>query len=103
MKRLCTVLLVGLLCFAGCTEARLRVVEGQELQASEQQSLYEQMQHATPDQGMSVKVYWTPSGTRYHKDAACSYLKNSKNVMSGTLDVAINQGADLPCSRCAGG
>ena len=105
MKRLALIVLVLLLMLAACSEQESDVLRGQALTPEEQKSLYDQRLEQDPEPGVSGKgvVYWTPSGTKYHKDIACSYIKNAEKVLSGTLSEAVNHGADSPCSRCAGG
>ena len=104
MKRVVLVLLLLLLCLSACTPQGVYVHNGENLSPEEQQSLYDERaeQDTLPqNQGTDV-VYWTSGGSKYHKDPACSYLKNAKQVFSGTLARAANYGADSPCSRCAG-
>lgn len=105
MKRAMLGLLVLLLCLSACTQQGIHVHNGENLSPEEQQSLYEARleQESEPEiEGQGV-VYWTSNGSKYHKNPACSYLKNAKQVLSGTLAEAANYGADSPCSRCAGG
>lgn len=45
--------------------------------------------------------YWTESGAKYHKWADCGHLKNSTNILSGTLEEAIDAGKEGLCSSCA--
>lgn len=45
--------------------------------------------------------YWTESGTKYHKWSDCGHLKNSANIISGTLDEAHEAGKEDLCSSCA--
>ena len=105
MRRLLILLLACLLVFSGCAATGMTVQEGETLSREEQKSLYDQRVEQQPEPEISGKgeVYWTPSGSKYHKDPACSYLSNSKQILSGTLAQAANHGADSPCSRCAGG
>ena len=49
-----------------------------------------------------VECYFVSgSGEVYHTRADCSYLKNSKNVMSGTLADASAAGKTRLCSACS--
>ena len=42
-------------------------------------------------------VYWTKSGKVYHTDPDCRYIRNSANVLSGTVE---ESGKDKICSSC---
>ena len=48
----------------------------------------------------SVTVYWTASGTKYHTHRDCGSLKNSTNVISGTLEEALEAEKEGLCKRC---
>lgn len=48
------------------------------------------------------KVYWVPNGKSYHSTDECVALLKSKEICSGTLDEAIEEGKDDPCSKCVG-
>ena len=105
MRKACIVLLLLLFVFAACSEqSGIEVVSGEVLSPEEQQSLYEArtQQNAALDVSVKGKVYWTESGSKYHKDPNCSYLKNAKELQSGTAAEAVNHGASEPCSRCGG-
>lgn len=45
-------------------------------------------------------VFWSLSGTIWHKSADCSYLSNSKEVYHGTLEDAKLEGKERECTRC---
>ena len=45
-------------------------------------------------------VYWTSGGSVWHTSRECSYIKNSKNILSGTVDEAISSGKKQLCSSC---
>ena len=47
----------------------------------------------------ATKVYVTPSGSKYHKDKACTLIAKSKNVQELTLTAAKEKYE--PCSKCA--
>ena len=47
-----------------------------------------------------VTVYYTESGTVWHKSADCSALKKSKNVIVGTQDEANAAGKERACKKC---
>ncbi len=105
MRKACIVLLLVLFAFAACSEqSGIEVVSGEVLSPEEQQSLYEARteQQSEPDVSVKGKVYWSKNGTKYHKDPKCSYLKNAKELQSGTAAEAANHGASGPCSRCGG-
>lgn len=46
---------------------------------------------------VSGTVYFTESGEVYHKSKDCSYLKKSKNILTGDISEVSNRRA---CSRC---
>jgi competence protein ComEC len=46
--------------------------------------------------------YWTKSGSVWHLTPNCSYLRNSKNIISGTVKDALLAEKTKPCSRCCG-
>lgn len=106
MRRTCLILCVLLLVLTGCSQfGGHEPSQGKALSPEEQQSLYEERleQDGEPNVSARGTVYWTASGTKYHRDPGCSYLKNAKEVLSGTVAQATNHGASLPCSRCSGG
>lgn len=105
MKRFVLVLLVFALALVGCSAQRIRTENGEELGRDEQQSLYDARLELQSEADISAKgtVYWTQSGTKYHRDPACSYIKNAKELHFGTVAEAANHGASNPCSRCGGG
>ncbi len=45
-------------------------------------------------------VYWTESGSVWHKSAECGYLRKSKGTLSGAVSEAIDAGKEKPCSSC---
>ena len=45
-------------------------------------------------------VFWTPSGTLWHATYECSYLSKSKEIYHGSVDLAMLDGKERPCSRC---
>ena len=47
----------------------------------------------------AIKVFVTPSGTKYHKDKACTLIAKSKNVQEMTITDAKEKYE--PCSKCA--
>lgn len=53
--------------------------------------------------GNAAAAYWTPNGKSYHFSSNCTSLKRSKNILSGTLQEALNAGKKDPCNLCAGG
>lgn len=106
MRRFYIMSLLLLLVLAGCrAPSKVEASGGEVLSPEEQQSLYEQRveQEGEPNTAHRGTVYWTPSGTKYHKDPDCSYIQNAKQLQSGTVAQATNHGASEPCSRCTGG
>ncbi len=47
-----------------------------------------------------VTVYYTESGSVWHKSADCSALKKSKNVIEGTQEQAESEGKERACKKC---
>ena len=47
--------------------------------------------------------YWTPNGTTWHADRDCYHIKDSENVITGTMERAIEEGKTHGCSSCTGG
>ena len=45
-------------------------------------------------------VYWTSGGSVWHTRYDCSYIKNSQNILSGTVEEAIANGKKQLCSSC---
>ena len=45
-------------------------------------------------------VFWSLSGTIWHKSADCSYLSNSKEVYHGSIEDAKLEGKVRECTRC---
>ena len=45
------------------------------------------------------KVYWTETGSRYHKTEKCVTLKNAKRIFSGSLENGKLNGR-TPCKVC---
>lgn len=104
MRRFCFICLAFFLLLSGCAAKGVTFVKGETLSHAEQQSLYESRieQQGEPDVSGKGEVYFTPSGTKYHKDPDCSYLSGAKQVLSGSIAEAVNHGAKSPCSRCGG-
>lgn len=46
-------------------------------------------------------VYWVKSGDIYHTSSECSYLNNTENLSSGSVEAAFENGHIDLCSRCA--
>ena len=106
MRRLCVMMCALLLIFAGCSmQQETEISSGEPLSFEEQQSLYQERldQQREPNVNAKDTVYWTSGGSKYHKDAHCSYSANAKELQSGTVAQAVNYGASEPCSRCAQG
>ena len=45
-------------------------------------------------------VYWTDSGSVYHRDPNCRHLTKAEKVKSGYIGNAEMYGKDRPCSVC---
>lgn len=52
------------------------------------------------DENVGDEVYWTESGGVWHLYRDCGHLKNSQNVLSGTVADAEEAGKDHVCSSC---
>lgn len=52
---------------------------------------------------LSCTAYWTAGGGSYHFSQNCTSLKRSKNIISGTLQEALDEGKTDPCNLCAEG
>ena len=52
------------------------------------------------DLNVGNEVYWTESGGVWHLYRDCGHLKNSQNVLSGTVADAEEAGKDHVCSSC---
>jgi hypothetical protein len=104
MRRAYLVCLVLLLLLCGCSDGGVSFVNGETLSHAQQESLYESrvQESEEPEIGEKGVVYYTPNGTKYHKDPECSYLRNAKQLFSGSVAEAVNHGAESPCSRCGG-
>lgn len=48
------------------------------------------------------KVFWVPNGKSYHSTKDCVALLKSKEICSGSLQEAKEEGKDDPCSKCVG-
>lgn len=56
---------------------------------------------AVEDEIIENPCYWTPNGKTWHTDRDCHYIKNSKDVISGSVEQAKNEGKTSLCSACA--
>ena len=46
-------------------------------------------------------VYWTKGGEVWHLFKDCGHLKNSKSILSGSVEDAIENGKEKVCSACS--
>ncbi len=97
--------LLWVVLFVGCASGGVVEHDGTELTPDQLESIYQSRVEENPDPELTVKgtVYFSASGTKYHLDPECTYLKRASQVYSGTVAEAANHGADSPCSRCGGG
>ena len=51
--------------------------------------------------GLPAVCYYTEKGGKWHASADCRYLKNSADILSGSVESAVLAGKDQPCSGCA--
>ena len=61
----------------------------------------EPIENTPPNIGENEMVYWTESGTKYHIYRDCQSLKNSENVLSGTLSEAKESKKAECCKYCS--
>lgn len=45
-------------------------------------------------------VYWTKSGSVWHSYADCGHIKNSNNIISGSVEEAVSEGKSHLCKSC---
>ena len=45
-------------------------------------------------------VYWVKNGEVWHISVNCSSLSRSKNILSGTVETAMDAGKERGCKRC---
>ena len=51
----------------------------------------------TPEE---IVVYWVKNGEVWHVRASCASLSRSKNILSGTIEEALDAGKPRVCKRC---
>lgn len=74
-------------------------LSGEELEALQEKLLEEKNRPRELQE--DAECYYSATGSVYHKDKNCSYLKNAKVILAGTIEEAQAAGALRPCSRCA--
>ena len=47
-------------------------------------------------------VYWTESGSVWHKSGSCNHIKSNPNLFAGTVTEAKKAGKSHACSQCYG-
>ncbi len=52
------------------------------------------------DSAENGEVYWTEGGEVWHLTENCSSLSRSKNILSGSVEAAIDAGKERACMRC---
>jgi hypothetical protein len=57
-------------------------------------------QEAEEDNNETNIYYYTESGTKWHIDKECRYIKNSKKILEGDYKAVEGRGLS-PCSGCA--
>lgn len=50
---------------------------------------------------LTKTVFWTESGTVWHLFKNCGYLKESKNILSGSVKEALEEGKEKVCTNCS--
>ena len=65
-------------------------------------NIIDKEQNSAPEDTYSDSdiFYWTQNGEVWHKSKDCRYLKNSKEIFSGTDSDAAAAGKVRPCSAC---
>ena len=56
---------------------------------------------ASGNQNADNICYWSESGSVWHTYRDCHHIKNSKNILSGTVKEALEDGKSHVCSSCA--
>ena len=64
---------------------------------SETETLDNEKTNETDTEGV---VYWTKSGKVWHTSKDCGSLKNSKEILSGSVETAKTEGKEKLCSYC---
>ncbi len=107
MKRYLFLLVVIILtcaCSFSACRARAEFSGGETLSAEEAQELLASLQKGTGEETVQqddLYYYVAGSGTVFHSDASCGYLKNSQNVQTGTFAQVQTAGKEKLCSACA--
>ena len=52
------------------------------------------------DSDLNTIVYWTVTGSVWHKSPSCSHIKNNPNILAGTVRQAMEAEKTKACSRC---
>lgn len=53
------------------------------------------------EDALPVVCYYTEKGGKWHASANCRYLKNSTDILEGSVEGANYAGKNQPCSVCA--
>lgn len=56
---------------------------------------------SSENQNADNVCYWTESGSVWHTYRDCYHIKNSKNILLGTVEEALENGKSHVCSSCA--
>ena len=79
---------------------QLEETEASENKETVQDDTTEDETHQKIEIDNDTTVYWTDSGKVWHLFENCGYLKNSKEILSGTLADAEEEGKEKICSSC---
>lgn len=92
-------LLLCVCCLCAC-HRRAEFSGGQQISGEE---IQEMLGTSVGESEPGEKLYYFVSGGGlvYHSSSSCSYLKNSKNVLSGTMAQVSAAGKERLCSACA--
>lgn len=100
---LCVILTLPLLTLSACAPSHEfeggRPISREELE-SMSEALFETEAPTEGETSLPGIVYWTDSGSVYHRDPNCRHLTKAEKVKSGYIGNAEMYGKDRPCSVC---
>ena len=98
---LCNLLLVALL--SACASEPVYIadeIDVDDLWNNSSSNVLTRKADETEQNWDGVTVYYTESGSVWHKSADCSALKKSQNVLTGTQTQAEEAGKERACKKC---
>ena len=69
--------------------------------AEEREAVQSVPEAREPEEEETFVCYYTEKGGKWHVRENCQYLKNSKEILSGSYESALAAGKVTPCSACA--